>query len=158
MIKMKMKMGQETSLSSLDMITTSNKALSLILNDNLFFLFSTSRWLSANNTHFILQIMTFSFIYEKEVLHSSGHKFLMLLFSNLTALKNRLLKAQLKTMYLLSLRRLLGIFNLNVITHSNNNNELVFFSYICFFNKEKPSDWQIDNLSFTYQWLWKCVI
>ena len=73
----------------------------------------------------------------------------MLLSSNLTALKNRLLKAQLKKLYLLSLQRLLGIFNLNVITHSYNNSELVFFYYICFFNKEKPSDGQIDNLSFT---------
>ena len=76
----------------------------------------------------------------------------MLLSSNLTALKNQLLRAQLKTLYLLSLLRILGIFNLSVpvITHSNNNSELVFFSFICFFNKEKPSDGHIDNLSFTW--------
>ena len=74
----------------------------------------------------------------------------MLLSSNLTALKNQLLRAQLKTLYLLSLLRILGIFNLSVITHSNNNSELVFFSFICFFNKEKPSDGHIDNLSFAW--------
>lgn len=74
----------------------------------------------------------------------------MLLSSNLTALKNQLLRAQLKTLYLLSLLRVLGIFNLSVITHSNYNSELVFFSFICFFNKEKPSDGHIDNLSFTW--------
>ena len=42
-IRMKMKMGKETSLSSLDMVTTKSEAPSFILNSNLFFPLSTSR-------------------------------------------------------------------------------------------------------------------
>ena len=97
-------------------------------------------------------------MYENEVSHSSVNKFLMLLSSNLTALKNHLLRAQLNTLYLLTLQRILSIFNLSAITHSNNISWLIFSSYICFFNKEKSSDGHIDNLSFTGWWLWKCVI
>ena len=74
---------------------------------------------------------------KKEVLYSSANKFLMLLSSNLTALKNNFLKGQLKTLYLLSLLKILRIFNLSVITHLNNINKFIFFSYICFFQKEE---------------------
>ena len=49
----------------------------------------------------------------------------MLLSNHLTALKNHLLKVQLKTLYLLSLQKIIRIFNLSAITHSNNISELI---------------------------------
>ena len=62
---------------------------------------------------------------KKEVLASSANKLLMLLSNHLTALKNHLLKVQLKTLYLLSLQKITRIFNLSAITHSNNISELI---------------------------------
>ena len=62
---------------------------------------------------------------KKEVLASSANKLLMLLSNHLTALKNHLLKVQLKTLYLLGQQKITRIFNLSAITHSNNISELI---------------------------------
>ena len=89
-------------------------------------------------------------MYAKEVLASSANKFLMLLSSHLTALKNHLLKAQLKTLYLLSLQMILCMFNSHQWIH--------FVLLHLFFRQEEIQSLLIDNLRFTRWWLWKCTI